>query len=108
MKSISSAIIFCLFLLIGPHTFAREVILVENLASSAEGELLIRILVEKFKLPRELITLRNINTPCELKSEAIIHLCLEASGELQVRRMNQYVVKNSLGVFLNQNEGAGQ
>lgn len=92
-------------ILISSPAISREVILIENLATSAEGELLASILTKKFKLPRELITLRNTNQKCEIKSEAIIHLCLLASGELEVRKMNQYVVKNSLGVFLNQSEG---
>lgn len=108
MKSIFSNFIFIgLFplILIPPPAMSREVILIENLATSAEGELLASILIKKFKLPRELITLRNTNQNCEIKSEAIIHLCLLASGELEVRKMNQYVVKNSLGVFLNQSEG---
>ena len=106
MKSIYRIFtIICFLVLITPHAMSREVILIENLATLAEGELLADILVKKFKLPRELITIKNTNLPCEARSEAIIHLCLEANGELQVKRMNQYVVKNSLGVFLNQTEG---
>lgn len=108
MKSIFSGLIFiCLAQLAfsAAPVFSREVILIENLATSGEGELLVKILIKKFKLPQELITLRNTNQNCEVRSEAIIHLCLLASGELEVRKMNQYVVKNSLGIFLNQSEG---
>lgn len=105
MKSIFSAILFiqlgCLPIF-STQTYARDIILIENLATNAEGELLQNILVKKFKLPAELITLKNTNAQCELRSDAIIHLCLLRSGELEVRKMNQYVVKNSLGVFLNQ------
>lgn len=108
MKSICSFLVFCSLNLMPDQAFSREVILVENLATKAEGELLVGILVKKFNLPRELITLINTDKACEVKSEAIVHLCLEASGELQIRKMNQYVVKNSLGVFLNQESGGGQ
>ncbi len=102
MKLIYSAITLCYLILISPRAMSREVILIENLATTAEGELLTNILVKKFNIPRELITLKNTNGPCEAKSEAIVHLCLDAEGELQIRRINHYVVKNSLGVFLNQ------
>lgn len=105
MKLIYKTLAVCYLTLASPHIMAREIILVENLATTAEGELLANILVKKFNLPRELITLKNINRDCEIKSEAIIHLCLNSDGELQIRKMNRYVVKNSLGVFLNQDEG---
>ncbi len=81
---------------------AREVVLIENQASLEEGILLKSILLKKFHIPRELITLKNINEACEKSTEAIIHLCLLKSGDLQIKKMNQYVVENSLGVFLNQ------
>ncbi|MFA6237671.1 MAG: hypothetical protein WC635_10125 [Bacteriovorax sp.] len=105
MKSIFSALILGHFLLFCPKAISREIILIENMASKSEGELLAKILIKKFNLPKELITLRNTNQECENKSDAIIHLCMLPDGELQIRKMNQYVVKNSLGVFLNQNEG---
>lgn len=101
MKSIFSL----LLLLTALSSGARDIILIENGATLAEGQLLSQILVKKFNLPVELITLRNTNLGCELKSEAIIHLCLRPDGELEIRKMNQYVVRNSLGVFMNQNEG---
>ncbi|MGZ3787926.1 MAG: hypothetical protein ACXVLQ_05350 [Bacteriovorax sp.] len=101
MKSVSK-ISLCLMMLSSSPLFSRDIVLVENQASLEEGTLLKNILVKKFHLPQELITLRNIKTACETKSEAIVHLCLDPNGELQIKKMNQYVVKNSLGVFLNQ------
>lgn len=98
------------FILLSQRALARDVILIENRATVAEGEMLKNILIKKFRLPRELITLKNSIGPCELKSEAIVHLCLQDNGELEVRRLNRYVVKNSLGVFLDQMDestGAG-
>lgn len=107
MKSISKSLIYCYLILVSPGLLAREVVLIENLATFSEGELLKSILIKKFHLPMELITLKNTNGACELRSEAIIHLCLLANGELLIKKMNQYVVKNSLGVFLNQTEEQG-
>lgn len=107
MKSIFKSLIYCYLILICPRLFAREVVLIENLATASEGELLKSILIKKFHLPRELITLKNTNQACETRSEAIIHLCLEANGELLVKKMNQFIVRNSLGVFLNQTDEQG-
>ena len=81
---------------------AREIILIENLASSSQGLMLKNILMKKFHLPEELICLKNIRGSCEIKTDAIIHLCLKENGELDVKKIDQYVVGNSLSVFLNQ------
>lgn len=106
MKLIYKSFMLCFLLLLSPRLWSRDIVLIENQATSSEGELLKKILTKKYHIPRELITLRNTTSACEKKSEAIIHLCLGANGELQVEKMNQFVVKNSLGVFLNQeNEG---
>ena len=107
MKSIFKSVLCCYLLLICPRLFSREIILIENQATTSEGELLKSILTKKFHLPSELITLKNTDQTCEQKSEAIIHLCLTVNGELMVKKMNQYVVKNSLGVFLNQTQDDG-
>ena len=104
MKSIYKISIFCFLILICPRLFSRDIVLIENLASKSEGELLKSILIKKFHLPPELITLKNISQSCEKRNEAIVHLCLEANGELSIKKMNQYVVRNSLGVFLNQTD----
>ena len=102
MKSIYKIMTIFVLVLNCTNSFAREIVLIENLATKAEGELLRTILIKKFHLPNELITLRNTNLPCEAKTDAIIQLCIIENGELNILKMNQYVVKNSLGVFLNQ------
>jgi hypothetical protein len=101
---------FCLAALIllpAKSVFARDVILIESLAGQEQGLLLRKILTGKFQFPEKLITLRIITTGCETKSDAIVHLCLLPSGDLQVLKMNEYVVKNSFGIFLNRTKNAG-
>jgi hypothetical protein len=93
------------FLLTTTPSSSREVILIENLGSNDLGIMLENILITKFHLPKELITRKNIQLGCESRTDAIIHLCLRADGELEIKKMDQYVVKNSLGVFLNQRDG---
>jgi len=87
-----------------PIANSRDVILIENRASRDEGQMLKKILIQKFNMPSELITLKNINAICETKTDAIIHLCLQENGELIVYKMNRFVVQNSFGVFLNKKE----
>lgn len=84
---------------IASSSIARDVILLENLATEKEGELVMQILQKKFNLPRQLITYKNRKS-CTQSSEAIMHLCLKTNGELEIVRMNKYVVEETLSVFL--------
>lgn len=104
MKLIFRTLLFLSFLLGGCEVKSREVILIENIGADEVGKLLESILIKKFNLPRELISLRNKSLHCSVNKDAIIHLCLLANGELEIKKINHYVVKNSLGVFLNQAE----
>ena len=90
-----------LFLSLANTSFghARDIVLIENLSSDEEGEVVKKILNEKYKIPIELISLRLVQKNCSLKSEAIMHICIEENGELKVARMNKFVVRNALGVF---------
>ena len=78
---------------------ARDVILLENLATPADGEMVLNILLIKFNLPRRLITFKN-KSSCQKTSEAIMQLCLKANGELEIVKMNKFVVEETLGAFL--------
>lgn len=108
MKSISKIFIVTLVMIYANSICAREIILIENLATKEEGKLLKNILVKNFHLPKELITLKNITGACETNTDAIVQLCLLENGELLVKKMNQYVVRNSLGVFLNKTDEDGE
>ncbi|MBY0415950.1 MAG: hypothetical protein K2Q18_17395 [Bdellovibrionales bacterium] len=100
MKSIFKTFFFITCLTLSHNTIAREVILLENLATQAEGEMVIKIIQEKFKIPRKLITYRNINSECSKESDSIMQLCLKSNGDLEVLKVNKFAVENSLRVFL--------
>ena len=89
----------CILLLTSLTCHSRDIILVENLASAEEGQMLLKIIEEKFKIPRKLITYRNVSKECKKTSEAIMQLCMQANGELNIVKINKYVVENSLRVF---------
>lgn len=102
MKLIFSLCLAAFILIPLREACCRDIILVENGASHDTGLLLRKILENKFQLPRKLITLKNIQGHCDEKTEALVHLCLMPNGELKVLKMNQFVVKNSFGIFMNQ------
>ena len=85
----------------------RDIILVESLAGLESGLLVKKILMRKFQFPEKLITLKIIKNSCEEKSDAIVHLCLLSSGDLQILKLNQYVIKNSFGIFINNRSQGG-
>lgn len=100
MKFQFKAIIaFSLITFFASSLHARDIILLENLATPAEGEMVLNILQKKFNLPRRLITFKN-KTNCKTSSEAIVQLCLKASGELDIVKINKSVVEETLSVFL--------
>lgn len=99
MKFQFKLIITLAVIIITTNAYARDVILLENLATVQEGEMVMQILQKKFNLPRSLITYKN-KTGCSKTSEAIMQLCLKANGELEIVKMNKFVVEETLAVFL--------
>lgn len=104
MKLIFKSVILYLCVSSFSTAHARDIILVENLASNTEGKLLLKIIQEKFKIPRKLITYRRVNKECSKESEAIMQLCLKVNGDLEVVNVNRFAVENSLRVFLETEE----
>ncbi len=93
-----------LCLLLSSTLYAREVILVENKATKEEAQMVLRVLQEKFNIPRKLITIRNIANECAKDSDAIMHLCLKENAEVDIVKMNKFVVEKTLRVFLEMEE----
>jgi hypothetical protein len=83
---------------------ARDIILLENLATHSEGQVVLKIIQNKFNIPRRLITYRNVNNECTKNSEAIMQLCVKNDGTLEVVKVNKFAVENSLRVFLEMGE----
>jgi hypothetical protein len=79
------------------EVYARDIIVLENMADKSSGDLVIKILEEKFNIPRQLIAYRN--SECSKSSEAILQLCMRANGELDIVKVDRFVMKNSFGVF---------
>lgn len=98
MKSIFSIFLFFTLAIAPTAKAARDIILIENSASPNEGEMLLNIMEKKFNVPLELITFKTTKN-CSKSSEAIMHLCLNSRGELDVIKVNRFVMKNSFGAF---------
>lgn len=78
---------------------ARDIILIENQGSLESGQMLVRILESKFNMPRKFITYKKISGPCKKTSEAILQLCLKNDGELDIVKIDKFVMENSIGAF---------
>ena len=100
MKSHFKNVIACALLTFSTNAFCREVILIENQADENSGQMLLKILQEKFNIPRKLITYRNVNKECMKNSEAIMQLCLKADGEMDIVKINKFVIEKTFRVFL--------
>lgn len=85
-------------MLVSECSFARDIILVENEASLSEGQMLLQIMEKKFNVPKTLVTYQPIKT-CSRPTDAIMHLCLKADGNLEILKVNRFVMKNSFGAF---------
>ncbi len=90
---------FSMLAILTSHSYARDIILVENQASAEEGKLLMKILQEKFNIPIKLITYKQPENGCAYKSDAIMHLCMKKDGELEIVKLNRQVVERAFGVF---------
>ena len=89
-------------LIISFNTYSRDIIVIENVASDDLGILVQSILINKFNLPKELITLKQNQKHCSEHSDAVVSLCINSNEDLEIKKMNSFIVKNSLGVFINQ------
>jgi len=99
MKFHFKSILFTLMLMNSTMSYSRDVILIENLASVEEGQTLLRILQQKFNIPRKLITYRNSNRGCMKNSDAIMQLCLRANGEMDIVKINKFVIEETFRIF---------
>ena len=79
--------------------YSRDIILIENLASPEEGQLLLKIIHEKFNIPKKLITYREIKSECIKTSDAIMQLCLNANGEMDIVKINKIVIAETFRIF---------
>jgi hypothetical protein len=99
MKSLFKFLTLSTALLAANPLKAREVILLENLSNEESGKMVIKILEEKFNVPLKLITYKRPNGKCTEKSEAILQLCLKADGELDIVKVDRFIMENSFSAF---------
>lgn len=84
--------------------YAREIILIDNLAEAIHGKTLISILNQRYQLPQKLITYNLHKDQCTKGSDAILHLCIKRNGDIDVLKYEQKVLEKMLSVFLESEE----
>lgn len=104
MKSHFKYLLIATALACSTKVFSRDVILIENQGSEESGQMLLKIIQNKFNIPRKLIAYRSVKKDCMKTSEAIMQLCLKADGEMDIVKINKFVVENTFRVFLESEE----
>lgn len=104
MKSHFKSVLIALTLLTSLEAHSREVILIENLSTPEAGQMLLKIIQQKFNIPRKLITYRSVNRECMKTSDSIMQLCLRADGEMDIVKINKFVIEQTFRVFLEAEE----
>jgi hypothetical protein len=102
MKLIFS--ILLTFLLRNSCAQARDVVVIEYIKNIESALVTKKILINTFQFPDHFIHIYKQETSCSNKTSAIVQLCILENGELEIRKINQYVLKNSFGIFLDKNE----
>ncbi|MEA9357739.1 hypothetical protein SHI21_16025 [Bacteriovorax sp. PP10] len=100
MKSHFKCLLIATVLACSTKAFSRDVILIENLATEESGQMLLNIIQKKFNIPRKLITYRSVNKECMKTSDSIMQLCLKANGEMDIVKINKFVIENTFRIFL--------
>ena len=67
--------------------------------SKQKAKLAVKILTQKWLIPRILIELKGSSTPCQSEFSRTIHLCFNNSGEMAIMQYNQEVVDESFRIF---------
>lgn len=82
------------------NLYARDIIYIENQATKEELALLVKILEEKFNMPKSFITKRDTSGPCQINNDSVLHLCLRKDGSLDILKMESYVIDATLRTFI--------
>jgi hypothetical protein len=106
MKLIFKALL--LSVIFTQKTYAREIIVIEHIQNDVTAKMVKNILIKKFQLPERLIRINSRLNTCSIQSDAILHLCVQKSGEMEIIKINTYVLKSAFNVFLNQQEETNQ
>ncbi len=97
MKLITSLLIF-LKLSTPNITFARDIILIENLGDKIQAKVLIGILSKKYQWPQGFIAYRE-KAQCSKAKDALLQICLLKNGEIEVVKENKELLERLNQVF---------
>ena len=106
MKSFFKILIRVFFIIIfsiGGSFFVqgRDIIVVTYDSFYNKAHLIEKTLLNELKIPKDLILLRRIPSPCERIEEAIFHICIDRRGEIKFPKIRAKVLLNSFSIFRN-------
>lgn len=88
-----------IFLILFSNTvYSSEAVLLTYLQDQELAAKAQKILINKFYIPKALITMRRTKEPCHRLENVIIHLCFE-KDQMKILYVNQKEKEEKLGVF---------
>lgn len=84
--------------------FSRDVILIEHIDNQDTANLVKQILTNKFQIPKNLIKIYGQESKCTEKTDAILQLCILRNSELEIKKIDRYVLNTAFNIFLEQKE----
>ena len=99
MKFLLSSSLFFSMIINPTHIQAREIVIIENLASRLEGETLAQLIQKRLGLPKNYISVLTGPSKCTKQREAILHICLLSNGDIEIIKKNEEVLENLKNVF---------
>jgi hypothetical protein len=97
-------LIFSLIFLLSQTVWSRDIIVIDHIQNNQTALLVKKILITKFQIPEKLIQINRQNLACDESKDAILHLCVDKDGNMEIKKINKYILKNAFNVFLDQNQ----
>lgn len=87
-----------LFCFINP-VYSKDLILITHNQNEQMANKIIKIIEEKFLIPRELIKLKKSHRPCQQGNSSIFHFCIDKRKNMRVLKKNPMFYAENLKVF---------
>lgn len=82
----------------------REAFLISFNEYEKKAKRIERILMLRFSIPKELIHIQKVKTPCKKIDKAIIQICINENKEMKFPYINRKILNRSLKLLWKKNE----
>ena len=79
---------------------SRPIILITYGQWYEKAQTIKSILVKKLNIPKILINIYRVDTPCTPQKRAVMHICLDQYKKMRITHTDNEVIKESFRIFL--------